>query len=81
MIEERKFSIIKGVKPAKQILKLAFQSEEWGMDELLKILVCPICRSNLKIMNEKELICKYCNKVYPIIEGIPNLLPPENKLL
>jgi ubiquinone/menaquinone biosynthesis C-methylase UbiE/uncharacterized protein YbaR (Trm112 family) len=76
-----KFSIIKGVKPAKQISKLAFQSEEWGMDELLKILVCPICRSNLKVMNEKELICKYCDKAYPIIKGVPNLLPPENKLL
>ncbi|MDW7989560.1 MAG: methytransferase partner Trm112 [Archaeoglobaceae archaeon] len=51
---------------------------------LLDILACPKCKSDLvlEIFEEKnddivsgKLICKKCNTVYPIEDGIPNLLP------
>lgn len=41
--------------------------------ELLKILACPICKSELKLENN-ILLCMQCNKKYSIIHGIPVLL-------
>ena len=55
--------------------------------ELHDILCCPVCKSDLELKvdeeNEKEIItgsltCKTCNVIYPIEDGIPNLLP-QNK--
>lgn len=55
-------------------------------EELLDFLVCPMCKSELQLSEEKVvdkdiisglLSCKECNEQYPITEGIPNLLPPE----
>ena len=57
-------------------------------DSLLEILVCPVCHGPLELKdagrNDKEitegsLFCAKCNYGYKIVEGIPNLLPPENK--
>ncbi|HDN74016.1 hypothetical protein B6U96_13450 [Archaeoglobales archaeon ex4484_92] len=54
--------------------------------DLLDILACPICKSDLELIVEQEdeeeiisgkLICKKCKTVYPIEDGIPNMLPPE----
>lgn len=54
--------------------------------ELMKILVCPVCKGELKLTvdeeNEKEIVtgslyCPKCNVTYPITDTIPNLLPPE----
>jgi uncharacterized protein len=56
--------------------------------ELLKILVCPVCKGELKLKvdeeNSKEIVrgsltCTKCNVVYPITDTIPNLLPQEGK--
>jgi uncharacterized protein YbaR (Trm112 family) len=53
---------------------------------LLDILACPICKYfplELLVFEEKEeideglLICKNCNRWYPIIESIPHMLPDE----
>ena len=44
--------------------------------ELLGILACPVCKSGLKQMGE-ELVCVGCGLRYPIVDGIPYLLPPE----
>ncbi|MEW6069167.1 MAG: methytransferase partner Trm112 [Candidatus Thermoplasmatota archaeon] len=53
--------------------------------ELMEILCCPMCKSDLELKVEKEegndiieglLICKKCGE-YKIEEGIPNLLPKE----
>lgn len=54
---------------------------------LLDILACPVCKSNpleLKVDKEDEkevitgiLLCKNCGLSYPIEDGIPNMLPPE----
>ena len=56
---------------------------------LMDILACPMCKSHpleLKVdeENEKEvlsgrLICNKCGLTYPIEDGIPNMLPPENR--
>ncbi|RLI75813.1 Trm112 family protein [Archaeoglobales archaeon] len=51
--------------------------------ELLDILACPICKSDLELVVEEEreeiisgkLICKKCKTEYPIEDGIPNMLP------
>lgn len=54
--------------------------------ELMDILACPMCKGDLKLTvveeNEKEVItgslyCAKCNETYPIVDAIPNLLPPE----
>lgn len=44
--------------------------------KLLKILVCPVCKRDVKL-KDNELICVNCGRRYPIVDGIPWLLPPE----
>jgi uncharacterized protein YbaR (Trm112 family) len=53
---------------------------------LMDILVCPVCKGPLELKVEEEkdgevergsLRCARCNVVYPIADGIPNLLPQE----
>ena len=60
--------------------------------DLLDILACPVCRGALILDAETiasdeapdagevltgALTCSPCNEVYPISDGIPNLLPPD----
>ena len=45
-------------------------------EELLKILACPACKSDVKLENNK-IICTKCNKKYPIKDGIPVMLIDE----
>ena len=54
--------------------------------DLLDILACPACKSPLTLITTREsageivdgtLTCTACGEAYPILEGIPNLLPPE----
>ena len=53
---------------------------------LMDILVCPMCRSelSLKVAVERDgeivegsLTCKACAETYPIEDTIPNMLPPS----
>lgn len=53
---------------------------------LLEILCCPLCRADLTLVSAKTegaevlegtLTCTKCGTVYPIDDGIPNLLPPD----
>tara|TARA_Y100000294_G_C8554375_1_gene336599 strand:+ start:130 stop:309 length:180 start_codon:yes stop_codon:yes gene_type:complete len=47
--------------------------------DLFDILACPICRADLRYSKDKkDLVCVKCGKKYPIQEGIPVLLPPED---
>jgi len=39
--------------------------------ELLKIIVCPICKSKC-IIEENNIICSKCKKTYPIIDAYGN---------
>lgn len=54
--------------------------------ELTDILACPVCRGNLELNAEKQddreivsgfLYCVGCDTRYPIVDTIPNLLPPS----
>jgi uncharacterized protein YbaR (Trm112 family) len=53
---------------------------------LVAILVCPVCKGDLKLKIDEEdggeitrgsLRCDRCQVDYPIEDGIPDLLPPE----
>jgi len=44
--------------------------------KLLKILVCPVCKRDIKL-NGNKLICVNCGHRYPIVNGIPHMLPDE----
>ena len=54
--------------------------------ELMEILVCPMCRGELHLtvsvqeadeIVEGTLECRDCNEKYPIVDSIPNMLPPS----
>jgi len=56
--------------------------------DLLEILCCPVCRGDLKLTVTRtegeeilvgELACPRCPATYPIEDGIPNLLPPDQR--
>jgi len=56
--------------------------------KLMDILVCPMCKGELKLTIENEkgdeiitgsLFCTKCNEDYPVKESIPHLLPPAKK--
>ena len=56
--------------------------------DLLEILRCPVCRGELGLsVRSKEgieivagtLTCAKCQVDYPIEEGIPDLLPPDER--
>lgn len=55
--------------------------------ELIDILACPVCKGELELNVEAEgggevitgsLHCPKCDVKYPIVDGIPNLLPPDH---
>ncbi len=49
--------------------------------ELLKILVCPLCKATLVITsNGQGLKCTECRRVYPIRDDIPVMLVSEAKI-
>jgi uncharacterized protein YbaR (Trm112 family) len=44
--------------------------------ELVQLLACPICKGELTQSNDgSSLLCLPCSRDYPVIEGIPVLLP------
>lgn len=54
--------------------------------QLMDILVCPECRSELSLLVTEEqddeivsgsLKCQACGETYPIEDAIPNMLPPS----
>ena len=54
--------------------------------DLVDILACPVCKGKLELNAEAEdsgkiitgsLHCPKCDVSYPIVEAIPNLLPPD----
>ncbi|MFC2060247.1 methytransferase partner Trm112 [Chloroflexota bacterium] len=55
---------------------------------LLSILACPVCKGELKLKVDEEseqeivtgtLYCPECHVLYPIVDNIPNLLPPGQR--
>ncbi len=53
-----------------------------NINELLNILVCPLTKDKL-IYNPKtnELISQKANLAYPIVDGIPVMLPNKARVL
>ena len=50
--------------------------------ELLDILACPVCKGELRYLEEKDiLVCDRCRVYYEVREGIPVLLPDSGKPL
>ncbi len=56
--------------------------------ELMDILVCPVCKGELQLTVQEEngeeivsgsLHCDKCKANYPIVDTIPNLLPPDQR--
>ena len=56
--------------------------------ELMEILACPVCKGDLELTVDEEegeeivkgsLYCSKCSYSYPIVDTIPNLLPPEQQ--
>jgi len=56
--------------------------------ELMDILACPVCKGELELSAEEEkeqevvtgsLYCPRCDVRYPIVDTIPNLLPPDQR--
>lgn len=45
-------------------------------DELLPLLVCPVCRAGLGLA--EDLVCSGCGKAYPVLDGVPQLLHPDS---
>ena len=54
----------------------------------MEILVCPMCKGDLELTVTAEsdgevmagtLVCKGCGERYPIEDGIPNMLPPDQR--
>ncbi|MGC0773022.1 MAG: Trm112 family protein [Candidatus Acidiferrum sp.] len=49
--------------------------------ELLDILVCPICKTAVKMTADNSgLKCGTCRRVYPVRDDIPVMLPEEAKI-
>jgi len=44
--------------------------------ELLEILACPVCKKEVELKGE-ELVCVGCGRRYPVVNGIPCMLPDE----
>lgn len=49
--------------------------------ELLDILVCPICKTPVKVTSDQQgLKCGTCQRVYPIRNDIPVMLVDEARM-
>ena len=47
----------------------------------LDILVCPVCKTRVKLLaDESGLKCGTCQRIYPIRDEIPVMLPEEATL-
>ena len=46
--------------------------------ELLAMLVCPVCRTPVKLTSDRQgLHCASCRVVYPIRDGFPVMIKEE----
>jgi len=45
-------------------------------EDLLRILACPYCKSDV-ILKENKIVCTNCKRKYPIRDGIPIMLVEE----
>lgn len=55
--------------------RVVFMTEKIS-EELLEILACPYCKESVELKKEK-IVCPKCGREYPIVDGIPHMLPDE----
>lgn len=49
--------------------------------DLLDILVCPVCKTPVKLTGDKQgLKCSTCHRVYPVRDDIPVMLVDEARV-
>ena len=49
--------------------------------ELLDILVCPVCKTPVKLTGDRAgLKCSECRRVYPVRDDIPVMLVDEARI-
>jgi uncharacterized protein YbaR (Trm112 family) len=49
--------------------------------ELIKMLVCPLCKASLsQVNNDEGLKCSECHRIYPIRDDIPVMLVSEAQI-
>jgi uncharacterized protein YbaR (Trm112 family) len=49
--------------------------------ELLDILVCPVCKESVQLTEDRNgLKCPACKRVYPIRDDIPVMLVDEARI-
>jgi len=48
-------------------------------DELMKILACPACKTDVRLENNR-IVCAKCGRRYPVRGGIPIMLIDEADL-
>jgi uncharacterized protein YbaR (Trm112 family) len=46
-------------------------------DKLFDVICCPVDKGRLTEVGDK-LKCERCKREYPVIDGIPVLLPPKD---
>lgn len=47
---------------------------------LLEILRCPVCRAPVVEDEEASVLrCTAADHIYPVTDGIPNMLPPDER--
>lgn len=47
-------------------------------DDILAILVCPVCKQQVRYLPDRSgLKCESCKRVYPVRDDIPVMLPEE----
>ena len=51
--------------------------EETMMDEMLKLLVCPVDHARLDLEAD-VLVCQACGRRFPIEDGVPNMLVEDD---
>ncbi|MFP4005730.1 MAG: Trm112 family protein [Candidatus Hadarchaeia archaeon] len=51
-------------------------SEEPLSEDLLEVLACPYCKVEVKLKGD-TLMCEKCGREYPVVNGIPRMLPDE----
>ena len=47
--------------------------------ELLEILACPLCKTEVKLENDR-IVCTNCGRRYPVRDDIPVMLIDEAEL-
>ncbi len=45
-------------------------------NDLLKILACPVCKTDVQLKDDK-IVCTQCGRKYPIKDDIPIMLVEE----